>query len=258
VTFRFVTASLGLALGLSLAASCFAQSDQERAAARSAAKEGVEAFDEKDYEAAIRYLQKAESVIHAPTHLLFIARSQAALGKLVEARENYQKVITENLASDAPQAFLQAQQEARSESAQLESRIAKLILEVKVEDGSTPEDLEVTINGASLPPTLLGTPTPVNPGKVTVTVRAKGMQDYSAEVEIGEGKRQSIDVVLALGSGVAKAPGPSDSPGSASTSVTEPADEPKGGGRKTAGWISVGAGAALVGTGAALGAMPIG
>jgi len=62
------------------AKGALAQTDLERATARDAANSGRAAFDAGQYERAIDSFSRAESLVHAPPHLLFMARAQAKLG----------------------------------------------------------------------------------------------------------------------------------------------------------------------------------
>jgi hypothetical protein len=228
-----------------------AQTDQERAAARSAAKEGISAYHEQNFEEALRYLRNAESVIHAPTHLLFIARSQVGLGQFVEALETYQKIAVEKLPSNAPQAFVEAREAAVAEMPSVEERIGKLVLKVSASDGSNLQNLVVTLNGANLPPALVGTPTPVNPGKVKVSIAAHRMQLFESEIDVGEGKKEKLVVSLK--------PGKADPSEATMTApdAAEPGTEPRAAGRSTAGWAFVVSGGAVFGTGAVLGAFSL-
>src|SRR4051812_34405429 len=93
---RGIAAVLTMALGLSLVApSAWAQSDDDRAGARVAATEGVKALNDKRFADAADLFSRAESLVHSPVHLLYLARSQEKLGQLVKARENYTKIIRE-------------------------------------------------------------------------------------------------------------------------------------------------------------------
>src|SRR5690349_19476001 len=103
-------AGILLALGLSLSAgTSHAQSDEEKAAARALATQGAEALNNKKYAESLDLVTRAESIFHAPVHVLMIARAQAGLGKLVAAQESYLKVIREELAANAPAAFKRTQ-----------------------------------------------------------------------------------------------------------------------------------------------------
>src|SRR3954451_11899470 len=83
--------------------------DEDRAGARAAATEGAKAMEEGRYEQAIDLFTRAESLVHAPPHLVYMARSYVKLGKLVRASETYLKVTRETLPSNAPKAFTDAQ-----------------------------------------------------------------------------------------------------------------------------------------------------
>ena len=86
-------------------------------AARDLAKKGAEAFVAGNHAEALDFMTRAEALVHAPPHLLYIARAQAALGKLVAARETYLKVTREELPASAPRAFKDAQSQAKARHA---------------------------------------------------------------------------------------------------------------------------------------------
>ncbi len=92
-----------------VASTASAQTDEARASARAAATQGLHALQEGRYKDALDLCTRAESLMHAPTHLLLIARAQTKLGHLVEAREAYIKIERDHLAANAPRAFLDAQ-----------------------------------------------------------------------------------------------------------------------------------------------------
>src|SRR5436190_24014691 len=96
------------ALLLLSSTAAFAQTDLERATARDAANSGRSAFEAGQYEKAIDSFSRAESLVHAPPHLLFLARSQAKLGRLIGAHETYLKITRETLKPNAPKAFSDA------------------------------------------------------------------------------------------------------------------------------------------------------
>lgn len=170
----------------------FAQTANERTAARSAAESGVQAFAEGDYPRALDLLRKAESVVHAPTHLLYIARSLVELGKLVEARESY-LVLTNETLENSSEAFLAAQESAAAELAALEPRIPSATISV---DGANGPDLKVAIDGEALMAIFLGVSTPINPGHHVVEASAPGMRSAHVEIDIRERRSEFITLVL--------------------------------------------------------------
>src|SRR5689334_5506941 len=95
--------ALGFAFAASLAVALHAPdtlaqstaSAEAKAGARAAAERGTIAFQEGRFADAIDLYQRAESLFHAPTHVLMLARSYAALGKLVLAKESYLAITRE-------------------------------------------------------------------------------------------------------------------------------------------------------------------
>lgn len=237
---------LALCLCLLLVPSvAFGQSDRERSVARTTAKSGIEAFQEERYSEAVELLAKAESVVHAPTHLLFIARSQVKLGLLVEAQEAYLKVINETLPKNAPPAFFRAQEEARVEVKPLEARIARLTLTVP----DVPDDtLSITVDDAPFPSIALGVPTAMNPGEHVVIVTAPGKESQELSVKLSEGEKKSLDVLLVS----------SETAPVAKTEAGAPPTESSGSSRHGWGYGLAATGVVSLGVGTALGIIALG
>lgn len=170
-----------------------APTDQDKAAARGAATQGAEAFNAKRYAEAIDLFTRAESMFHAPPHLLMIARSHAALGHLVVARENYLKVTREELAKNAPQAFKKAVADAQTELKEIEPRIASLNVVVTPKDSA---GVTVTMDGSPVPAALVGIRHPVDPGKHTLVASSKGMQSKEVTITLADGASQDVTLEL--------------------------------------------------------------
>src|SRR5262245_11836028 len=101
-----------------------------RSEARQAAQRATEAFKENRFQDALDELGRAEALVHAPTHVLMMARCRLALGALVEARRLYREVVAEEVAKGAPPAFARAHDDAVAELALLEPRIPELVVKV--------------------------------------------------------------------------------------------------------------------------------
>src|SRR4051812_49206453 len=140
-----------------------AQTDLERATARDAANNGRNAFDAGKYEKAIDYLSRAEQLVHSPTHLLYMARAQAKLGRLVAAHETYLKITRETLASNAPKAFVSAQSPAEKEQDGIDGRLPSVTVMLK--GATSAPDVTVKMDGTALPPAMIGIPLPADPGE---------------------------------------------------------------------------------------------
>jgi hypothetical protein len=179
-----------------------AQSDEQRAMARSVATEGAKAFSEGRFKDAADLFSKAESVMHAPPHLLFLARSHVKLGQFVRAREAYLKIVKETLAANAPKAFRDAQASAEAEVREVEPKIASLTIRVEGAAGAT--DVAVMVDGVALPSVLIGLAQPIDPGTHRIEAGATGFRAPSEPVTVGEGEKK--EVVLKLESAPGAAP----------------------------------------------------
>jgi hypothetical protein len=171
-----------------------AESDADRAGARAAAEAGLAAYNIGRYSDALDLLRRAESLVHAPTHLLYMARASDRIGRLVQAHELYLKISSEPLAKDASRAFINAQQAARQEVVAIEGRLPYLTINT---DGALPSGSKIKLDQREIPSVLLGVPFPVDPGShVVVAISASGQSGEPANVTLAEAKRESITIKL--------------------------------------------------------------
>ncbi|XXX82290.1 hypothetical protein WMF30_26375 [Sorangium sp. So ce134] len=168
-----------------------AQSDQDRAAARSLATQGAEAFTSGRFDEAIDLLGRAEALVHAPTHLLLIARAQTRLGRLVAAKETYLRIVREELPPTAPSPFKKAQQDAREELAAVDPRIASLRIAL---EGAAGRKIVVKLDGQPVADALLGVHRPIDPGNHAVTVYPPGLSPIEQAVTLGDGERKELKI----------------------------------------------------------------
>jgi hypothetical protein len=187
-----MSASVALTLVFG-APTAFAQSEEEIAGARAAATAGAKAFQEERWQDAVDLFTRAESLLHAPPHLLFLARAQTKLGRFVAARELYNKIIREPLSSDAPEPFRNAQRAAETEIRDIEPRLSRLTVQVK---GVEPAKAAVTIDGRPLSAALVGVPHPADPGAHELRASAEGFITASQSVELPEGGEGAVTLVL--------------------------------------------------------------
>ncbi|MCC6217007.1 MAG: hypothetical protein IT376_19260 [Polyangiaceae bacterium] len=182
-----------LAALLGAASPCLGQTDEERSGARAAAEAAAKAFEGQRWQEAIDLFAKAEKLVHAPTHLLFLARSHQKLGQLVKAREAYRKVVSETLPANAPKAFKAAQAAAEKELAELEPRIPQLTVRV---EGATGE-VTLKIDGVASPAALVGVAFPIDPGEHELVAETPGEQSEPKRLTIAEKSREEVTLVLA-------------------------------------------------------------
>jgi hypothetical protein len=261
---RRVAAVLVLALGtLVVQPSAWAQTDDDRAGARVAATEGVKASNEKRWADAADLFTRAESLVHSPVHLLYLARAQEKLGKLVKARENYNRIIREHLAPDAPNAFRQAQTAAQQEVGGLDGRLAAITVKL---DGETGQ-VSVTMDGEKVPPALVGLPLPVDPGSHTFQATGTDLKSEPVTVSVAEGGKDVITLTVKSAPGsqaplvagsAAPLPAATRAPVPAAPATTSPTYAPAGtpdqgapasSGLKIGGYVALGVGVVGVGVG---------
>ncbi|NUP13924.1 MAG: hypothetical protein HOW73_48435 [Polyangiaceae bacterium] len=135
--------------------------------ARALATEGIDLLREGKPAEALAQLRAAEKLHHAPTHLLFIARAQRALGRLEEAHEAYVSILLERLPPDAHEAF----RAARREAAEEETAIRKEIATITIEPPDSNDEMAL-VDGRALDRTRLSYPIGVSEGAHTVEVKA--------------------------------------------------------------------------------------
>ena len=242
-----------LLAGFCCTTSCVALADaaRDRAAARSAAEAGADAFDQGQYERALGLFTRAEELLHAPPHLLFMARSLTKLGRLVEAHETYMKLVREQQPKNAPSAFVSAHAQAEQEVSAVEARLAHVTVVVR---GTDADKAIVTMDNTDLPAAVVGISMPVDPGNHVFVARTERAKSNETTVALRDGASESVALVLPAPS--ATAPPPSAAPaGEAATQAeSHPADRaaPDSGGlsgQRIAGYVTLGVGAAGTGVG---------
>lgn len=231
-----------LALTSGLAAPALAQTDEERSGARAAAEAAAKAFEAKRWQEAIDLFSKAEKLVHAPTHLLFLARAHERLGQLVRAREAYRKVVSETLPPNAPKAFKAAQATAEKELAELEPRIPQLTVRV---EGATGE-VSLRVDGVASPAALVGVAFPIDPGEHELVAETATEQSEPEKLTIAEKGREEVTLTLSPRSA---APAPAASPPSEASGGRDARADASAAGPDLLAWGALGVGVVGVGVG---------
>ncbi|WP_437336970.1 tetratricopeptide repeat protein [Sorangium sp. So ce394] len=197
--------SPALLLGLTLLATsstALAQSSPPTAEAKLAAKaladKGWQLFNASRYEDALAAFRDAEAQVHAPPFLVMAARSCERLGRLVEARSLYQRVLDEPLAANAPRAFQQAYADAKAELAALAPRIPTVEVALA---GAARGAVGLTLDGERIAP---ATPVEVDPGEHTLSGAVPGRPPVTRKIRLDE--RAKGYIVLDLAPPPAEAP----------------------------------------------------
>jgi hypothetical protein len=168
-------------------------SDAERAVARQLFHDGDDLQRAGKYADALDKFQRAESAYSAPTNVLRIAECHAALGQLVEAAESYRAALRMGVPPGSPAAFQAAIDQAKTELAQIEPRVPKLLVAV------TPPGVagvDVQIDNQHVSAALIGEPIPLDPGEHHVIVSAPGYVNVEQIAVLKE--RDTTSVAAAL------------------------------------------------------------
>ena len=171
-----------------------APSAEVKAGARAAAEQGSDEYKAGHYDKALDLFTRAESLIHAPTHVLMLARTQVALGRLVAAQDGYRRLAREELSPRAPAAFKKAREAAEAELRELEPRIPQVNVTVS---GPAPANLAVFMDGRLIPPALVGLLHPVDPGAHVLRATAEGLASPDRTITLKEGQKLAVELVLA-------------------------------------------------------------
>jgi hypothetical protein len=182
-----------------------AQPDKRLEEARAIADRAFALFKAGDYAEAILLFQQAEAISHSPIILSFIARAHESLGQLVEAQQQYLRILSEPPAEGSDPDFVGAYELARSKAPVLERRIPRVKLRLS---GVALDRVEVDLDGYIVPRDKLGTPIQVNPGPRKVVVRAPGRAPVTRTFAAEERQVAEVEVVFEATTPAAPPPPP--------------------------------------------------
>jgi hypothetical protein len=169
-----------------------APSPAERETARSLMDEGERLYAAGDLRAAMARYQSAHAIMHVPTTGLQLARVQAQLQLLVEARAVAMEVVNLPVAAAEPRVFAEARQNAATLANALEPRVPSINV-VVFPNGAA---YRLTVDGVTLPPEASSAPYRTDPGMHTVSIAADGYAPQSVQVELAESQTRSVSVKL--------------------------------------------------------------
>jgi hypothetical protein len=247
---RISTLTLSISLAL-LAPSALAEpSAADRATARTLAQEGQHALENKNYAMAIDKFSRADALVHAPTLLLGLARAQVGATKLVEAQENYNRIIREGVPANSPKSWSKAVDDANKEVGAISPRIPWVTISVL-----GPSNPEVVVDSTPVPQASLGVKRAINPGTHKIKVSAEGYHPQDKVITLTEGQTLSVNIELEQA--------PQEAPPPAAKVATTPAVDTtmstSGGGewRKTVAYVALGVGGASLIVGGVAGGLAL-
>ena len=175
----------------------------EKETARSLMTEGRSRRERNDLTGALESFRAADALMHVTTTGLEVARSQTALGQLVEARDTLRQVLRIPAKEGDPRPFVEARANAQGMDEELASRIPgiRIVLRGAVE-GAAPG---VTVDGVTVPAAALGAPFKVNPGHHVVAA-VSGAARTQQQVDVAERALQTVTLELPAVAAMASTP----------------------------------------------------
>lgn len=146
-----------------------------------------------DLEGALKRYLAADEIMGVPTTGIEVARTQAKLGRLVEARAEAIDVANSASAPREPAVFGEARVEAGKLAEQLEARIPSIVVTVAPEGIAT---AHAKLEQTRLPQATFGLPFKVNPGEHTLEVSADGYHNEVVRFSVAEGEQRNLAVTL--------------------------------------------------------------
>ncbi len=179
---------------VSTATTAFADpSLSDRETARSLMDDGDAKRDKNDFKAALKSYEAADAIMHVPTTGLEVARSQAQLGMLLEARETLARVNRLPPKPGEPAPFTAARRSAEALTAEIGARIPSVtVLVTNAELGQTSV---VVFDGEVVPPAAASAPRKVNPGRHSVVARA-GAIEKKQDFDVAEREAKTVTIDL--------------------------------------------------------------
>lgn len=162
-----------------------------RAAAARLADEGFDLLEQQRCDEALESFRKADETLHSPMFVVFMARAERCLGRLVEAERHLRGVVREKLADYAPDSFWQAKQTAQQELAKLEPHIPKWTLRL---EGARLSEASILLDGEPVEATKLGTAQSIDPGHHVVQAETLDGRTGKASFDAVEGKTVEVEI----------------------------------------------------------------
>jgi hypothetical protein len=217
----------------------------DRETARTLMDQGRALEHKGDTAEALKRFKAADDIMHVPTTALAVAKSQAALGLLVEARDTLASSMrrTPDKPND-PQPFKDARAEGDKLDASLAGRVPGLTITVK--GAAQGEQPALAIDGLDVPAAAIGLPRAVDPGHHIVVAKT-ATAERQQEVDIREGEQKQVELMLVSTGRPAvepprPAPEPPAAPGPSTPGPSRTSHAPN-----TVTWIGVGlAGAGVI------------
>jgi hypothetical protein len=163
------------------------EANSGQASDRNLVESALRAFERHDYPVALSLFKRASVSAPGLSVRLYLARSHAAMGQLVEAAADYRSVVAAE-AGDASPNERQSLAQARDELAQLRPRIPAIEIALG-EAEQRSRGLRLLMDDRSIP---FNVPIAVDPGHHEVTASDADGEQSRVAFEIGEGETKTL------------------------------------------------------------------
>jgi len=209
-------------------------SKEKKADAQKAYVEGKQAFDDKQFEAALTKFRASYDIVASPNSHLMVARTLSELGRLGEAYDEYQGTIDEAMEANDPEKYGKTLESAKEERLALRAKLSFVTVDV---------DAEVFANGRPVGREVWGKPIAVAPGNVQVSLKSKSGVMAEQQVDLPAGGDATLVLTPQTSPGP---PAPAACP-EAPVAAAPPA-KPSGGTQRTMALVTGGIGVVGIGT----------
>ncbi len=252
-----LTLTAGLVLAPALAHAAPPASARDKETARALMDEGDKKLAANDNAAALKAYKAAYALIAVPTTGVAVAKAQAALGQLVEARDTALAVTRYPREAKEPAPFRAARTRADELARSLLPRIPSL--QITVTGPPAGAVVHVEVDGTALPDDAATLPTKVNPGKHVVVASAEHFSRESKEVMVAEAAQVPVAIALKPVSEPAAAAPTTPVPGTTTaTATTSPTPTPSPPAKSnTLAYVGIGVGAVGIAVGSVAGVLSL-
>ncbi len=174
----FLTPAIAMAAG---------PSAQDLETARALYKEGKDLRAAGNLRGALEKLKAAHALGHTPITGIELARTEAQLSLIVEAREVCLGIVRMPVEADESARTVEARKEADKLADELKPRIPSV--RIHITSGEPPI---VTVDGETVPAEALDQPRKIDPGHHVVTAHVEGGTTVSGAVDVIEGQTGAV------------------------------------------------------------------
>ena len=158
---------------------------------------GRERFAAEDYAKALEAYQAADKIMNVPVTGLAVGEALAALGRLIEARDKLLTVSRMPVEDGEPTPYRSARERAKTLAQRLAERIPSVRVNPVGTDGQPIESgVTVLVAGKPLDPSAVRLPKRIDPGEISVEVKADGYHPAQRTVKLRDAEHHVADIVL--------------------------------------------------------------